>query len=687
MNPVSIKLINLFSHKNTIINFRKLQFVLIKGITGSGKSSIFDALCWILYGKIPRKNYKAIIRDVPIKQKSGYGIFKFEIGKNIYTVKRVVGGSIVLYVNNIKQDFRNNTLAQEKIIDIVGCDLNTFLNVAYFSQGDIGKFLTSDSSERVKIITNILPILNKFDKAAKLIDYDIKKLNNKIIGISGKLSGYNETIKSLDVSNIRQLRTMSNAVIRKCDSELSVSSLKFSYTKEKVELLEILKDIDNNIKHFKDLLNDQILDVNNSIKNIKFKLQNKDKLFAKLHNIDIQLNKINIIKGILDDAKIKSEKIGKHISVLKIKIGVLESEHDNLSKSIGITAEGGICPTCNRKFDNKVLRILTDKKLKIRHKLKKLYKTLSLEKKSSLQAIKCVKIQNNRLNKLQNLNIGKQKLLSRVKEIENADKIISKLKETKANIKSKIKSKLIIYNKKKAKYQNDLSYYNEYDVNDLERYEKEYYKLLENKENAERNLRQLNYKIGIYFKYKNRIKDISTDLKKLENKMDIILWNKNNLPEIKLAMIQTIIPIIEKEANKYLSQIMPGKMVKFDFKPYGSKHKLNVNIYDYENERYRIFEGWSGGQKSKISLSVYLALNKIASIRSGKRINFLILDEKLSNLDMHNVSVVLEMLKNEYKGRKIFVLSHIDKIDSIFKNVINVTMNNNISKVEVNNVY
>ena len=167
-----------------------------------------------------------------------------------------------------------------------------------------------------------------------------------------------------------------------------------------------------------------------------------------------------------------------------------------------------------------------------------------------------------------------------------------------------------------------------------------------------------------------------------EDEYKIMVFWKDALPKIKIEMINSVIPFVESETNKYLSQILSGKMIKFKVDPDKATNKLDLMIYDYENNVERIFEGWSGGEKDKMTLSVYLALNKLASLRSGKKVNFLILDEKFATLGEESRNV-FEMLRNEYGDRKIWMISHVKDIDSEFKEIVNVKKVNKISQIQI----
>ncbi len=55
MKPILLKLENFTTYKKLQeIAFSDLNFFIIQGRTGAGKTSIIDAMCYALYGKVHR---------------------------------------------------------------------------------------------------------------------------------------------------------------------------------------------------------------------------------------------------------------------------------------------------------------------------------------------------------------------------------------------------------------------------------------------------------------------------------------------------------------------------------------------------------------------------------------------------------------------------------------------------------
>lgn len=52
---------NFLSHENTVIDFSKDEKAIVDGASGAGKSSIFDAILWALYGE-GRSENRSLVR-------------------------------------------------------------------------------------------------------------------------------------------------------------------------------------------------------------------------------------------------------------------------------------------------------------------------------------------------------------------------------------------------------------------------------------------------------------------------------------------------------------------------------------------------------------------------------------------------------------------------------------------------
>jgi exonuclease SbcC len=151
--------------KGTIVDLSKLNLFAIVGDTGAGKSSLIDAICYALYGRITRTNSEKGVRTAIIsKGAASYRVsLGFSIGKNEYTITRQ-GQEEGLEGIRIEENGKVlSSLTKKKEIDayiennIIKMSYDTFTRVIILPQGQFDKFLKPESPrERREILSEIM---------------------------------------------------------------------------------------------------------------------------------------------------------------------------------------------------------------------------------------------------------------------------------------------------------------------------------------------------------------------------------------------------------------------------------------------------------------------------------------------------------------------------------------------------
>jgi energy-coupling factor transporter ATP-binding protein EcfA2 len=191
---ISINYSNLCIYgENNIIDLRKFnlnEIILISGRNNTGKSSIIDIICFILYNKMGREmNIKNKIANeiLNINKKAGYGELMIKLGEKIYIIKReykrsngkISISSFFYELNDDKRELLLNTseLVNKRVNEIFGA-YDDFLFMNMILQFDNVSFRYMKQNDRKELLNRLLD-LDKYENIEDLIkpiykDYEEK---------------------------------------------------------------------------------------------------------------------------------------------------------------------------------------------------------------------------------------------------------------------------------------------------------------------------------------------------------------------------------------------------------------------------------------------------------------------------------------------------------------------------------
>lgn len=143
---------------------------LITGETGSGKTTIFDAVSYALFGKASgstRNKYQMLRSDYAQGRDKTFVSLDFASGGSHYQITRAIIPHIarktneVTYTDSVSLTLPDNTVldrdndVRAKILEVVGLDRDQFAQIVMIAQNDFLRFLQSGTDERVKILRRI----------------------------------------------------------------------------------------------------------------------------------------------------------------------------------------------------------------------------------------------------------------------------------------------------------------------------------------------------------------------------------------------------------------------------------------------------------------------------------------------------------------------------------------------------
>jgi DNA repair protein SbcC/Rad50 len=206
MIPLKLTLRNFMCYRENIppINFESIHTACISGNNGNGKSALIDAMTWALWGQTRAASDDELIysgqSDVTVE-------FEFAVGQQRYRIirkrsraktQKSSGQTILEFQTETPEGYKvltgeTVTQTQQKIIQTLHMDYDTFINSAFLRQGRADEFTKKRPNERKQVLGNILQ-LSAYDELeeqakdqAKLQESLISQIQTAIAGIKEEL--------------------------------------------------------------------------------------------------------------------------------------------------------------------------------------------------------------------------------------------------------------------------------------------------------------------------------------------------------------------------------------------------------------------------------------------------------------------------------------------------------------------
>ncbi len=189
MRALYLKISAFGPYRNTVeIDFAQFGtsgLYLVTGDTGAGKTTIFDAICFALYGEPSGDMRKPdMLRSKYVEDKEKTQVeFRFELKRKIYTVSRVIkggktGGKDAVLTCPDGTVISKSSDVNRSIEELLGINREQFTKIAMVAQGEFLKFLVAKSDDK-KLIFRTLFQTENFDKLRNVIDEKTKKAKSE----------------------------------------------------------------------------------------------------------------------------------------------------------------------------------------------------------------------------------------------------------------------------------------------------------------------------------------------------------------------------------------------------------------------------------------------------------------------------------------------------------------------------
>lgn len=194
MRPLRLELENFTVFRGVHhIDFSPLKFFVIRGRTGAGKSSLVDAICYALYGRVPRYARERQQENLISKgQKYMRVAFDFAVRGRQYRIERFYGlkkgSEIRFYEEGRPRPFRSDELLKH-LRELLRLDYETFTKVIVLPQNQFDRFLKPDRpAERREVLNQLIGLYELYTSLKELIAEEFSKVDAEAKGIERSLA-------------------------------------------------------------------------------------------------------------------------------------------------------------------------------------------------------------------------------------------------------------------------------------------------------------------------------------------------------------------------------------------------------------------------------------------------------------------------------------------------------------------
>ncbi len=306
-----------------ITNFKKFKskrFEFSEGLTGilgrngSGKSTIFEAIFFALYGTTKAKE---LIRHSSASPKDPVEVeLKFEIEGKDYRVKREFRGRTLtakaaLYDAKDELISSSSSEVTKSITSLVGLDKQAFKQTVFASQKELTSLSSLNQDERKKMMRELLG-LEKIDRVEALIKEKMLTLRREIEALTGVLLREEELDRlkkeAKEKSELLVTQTAKLEKLKHNEEQLKRSAKEIATTLERWQKLKEEKlHLENLVKN----ASTRVIDQKESIEKLRTKqkeLHDLSKRFDNEKNLLQQYEALNKKLQLLNEKKLKIEK-------------------------------------------------------------------------------------------------------------------------------------------------------------------------------------------------------------------------------------------------------------------------------------------------------------------------------------------------------------------------------------------
>ena len=338
MRPLQLKLTGINSYREEqIIDFETLTSQGLFGIfgpTGSGKSSILDAMTLALYAKLPRdtKNFintnekkanVSFLFSITTDKTRKYlaeRSFRYHTGNSASTVRNTTG-RLILYEGDTETVLADKpTEVTNECIRLLGLTSEDFMRTVVLPQGQFSEFLRLKNKERRIMLQRIFHLEKYGIELTGKIARARQKQDLLLSTLSGEKKGY-EDISSQKLSSLKKEKKENTKQCATLSEQLTVLEKNFEETNELFSLQQELSPLEEQKKENEKKLS--------SIKQKEKQLDTAKKA-NQLRSFSDQVSQT---KSICEEAEKRLQHIQKEVDSLHIAFEAAKKAYDEVHLS------------------------------------------------------------------------------------------------------------------------------------------------------------------------------------------------------------------------------------------------------------------------------------------------------------------------------------------------------------------
>lgn len=654
----------------------------IAGANGSGKSSIFDALMWCLYG-IGRGRADEMVHAgernmrVEVSFEHGGGTFKA-----IRQVRWTDAGGTVPELRFYRaaseisaEDVTGSTIreTQDAIAEVIGPSAVAF-STWYLAQGQASAFFDAAPAERRQVLGDALGISGEWDELREKAIVQVREVGAEFVELRDDVTRAQGVLSAVEVLSEEKLQALKDGLEQE---QVALEKLEASKTVLKAGRMDIESKI-TALTTEVEALTEQVR-VHNTWQS-QVRVTDDELARMKVEYEKFAENQPGITDAEVQLAKYEtdSEQHSARVRAWQARRQALEenvrgaqhylsvatsyrSQEDLLAELSG----GATCPTCGQDWKGADKGRLKDQQDKIKTVMLNLDQSMPGRHMDPDEARKELRTAEAALKSLPELPEPPVRpqvdywinLKAKGRAIEQSIETLSRRAKdltlnAPAPLEASPEEKVLELNKLRAERDSLSEQISKADV-DLTKAAAELRGLRES-------IRQEEYS-------RDRKETAKREVTETQAKVDELAVRKGHL-EMLLAglapagarqlILDTMIPRIEHEANALLDRIAPGTLIEFSTQRETGTETLDIRVVDPVG--YRRVETMSGGERTRVMFALRVAMSNVAAASHGlAALPAFIIDETFGDQDPQGRAALLDALQVlAYDVEQVVAVTH-----------------------------